>query len=127
MKKALVLLTVVMALALVTSVYAQKWDSAMDNQALAKGKAFKFSGLEIQSIDQKAQTLSFKNPNTGKTGIARMGYAKYEGDYSGVTDLKVGEKVSGEGWVVSGENWVTKIRKAKEGEKPSAGPNKSNN
>ena len=56
--------------------------------------------------------------------IARMGYAKYEGGYSGVADLKVGDKVSGDGQVVNGENWVTTIRMAKEGAMPSAGPKK---
>ena len=92
--------------------------------AIAKGKPFKFTGLEILSIDPKAQTVSVKNPNTGKTAIARMGYAKYEGGYSGVSDLKPGDKVTGEGQVVNGENWVQKIRLADAGAKPSAGPKK---
>ena len=124
MKKVLVVVAVLIGLAMVTSVYAQKWDTAIENQALAKGKPFKFAGLEILSIDPKAQTISVKNPNTGKTAIARMGYAKYEGGYSGVADLKAGEKVSGEGVIVGGDNWVTKIRMAKEGAMPSAGPKK---
>lgn len=126
MKKVFVVLAVVIGLALVTSGYAQKWDSADEAMAIAKGKLFKFTGLEILSIDPKAQTVSVKNPNTGKTAIARMGYAKYEGGYSGVTDLKVGDKVSGEGQLVNGTNWVTKIRQAEAGAKPAAGPNKSN-
>ena len=125
MKKVLVVLAVAIGLALVfTSGYAQKWDTAIENQQLAKGKPFKFSGLEILSVDPKAQTISVKNPNTGKTAIARMGYAKYEGGYNGVADLKVGEKVSGEGVIVSGENWVTKIRMAEAGAAPMAGPKK---
>jgi len=124
MKKVLVVVAVLIGLAMVTSVYAQKWDTAIENQALAKGKPFKFAGLEILSIDPKAQTISVKNPNTGKTAIARMGYAKYEGGYSGVADLKAGEKVSGEGVIVSGENWVTKIRMAAPMTAPSAGPKK---
>jgi hypothetical protein len=128
MKKVLVVLAVVIGLTLVfTSGYAQKWDTALTAEAMAKGKNFKFTGLEILSIDPKAQTVSVKNPNTGKTAIARMGFAKYEGGYNGVADLKVGDKVSGEGQVVSGENWVTKIAMAKEGAKPAVGPNKSNN
>ena len=126
MKKVVMVVAVVIGLALVTSVHAQnlKWDSALEAEDLAKGKPFKFNGLEILSIDPNAQTLSVKNPNTGKIAIARMGYAKYEGEYAGVADLKVGEKVSGEGQVINGENWVTKIRMAKPGAKPSAGPKK---
>ncbi len=127
MKKVLVVLAVVMALALVTSGYAQKWDSADEAQAIAKAKPFKFAGLEILSIDPKAQTVSVKNPNTGKTAIARLGYAKFEGSYSGVADLKVGDKVSGEGAVVNGTNWIQKIRIAEAGAKPAVAPNKSNN
>jgi len=124
MKKALVVFAVVIGFALVTSVYAQKWDTAIENQQLAKGKPFKFTGIEIVSVDSKAQIVFVKNPNTGKTAVARLGYAKYEGGYSGVADLKAGDKVSGEGVVVSGENWVTKMRKAEEGAKPAAGPKK---
>ena len=124
MKKVLVVLAVVIGLALVfTSGYAQKWDTAKTAEALAKGKEFKFTGIEIVSVDPKAQTVSFKNPQ-GKTGIARMGYAKFEGDYKGVSDLKAGDKVSGEGVIVSGENWITKIRQAEAGAKPAAGPKK---
>ncbi len=124
MKRVLVVLTVVMALALVTSVYAQKWDSADEAQAIAKAKAFKFRGLEVLSVDPTAQTVSVKNPNTGKTAIARFGYAKYEGGYSAVGDLKPGDKISGEGVVVNGYNWVTKVMKAQSGEKPMVGPKK---
>ena len=123
MKKVLVVLGVVIGLALVTSVYAQKWDSADEAKAIAKGKPFKFTGIEIVSVDPKAQTVMFKGPQ-GKTGIARLGYAKYEGGYSGVADLKAGDKVSGEGMVVSGVNWIQKIKQAEAGAKPSAGPKK---
>ena len=125
MKKVLVVVAVVMAFALVTSVYAQKWDSADEAKAIAKAKPFKFTGLEIISVDPKAQTVSVKNPNTNKTAIARMDYAKFEGGYSGVADLKPGDKISGEG-VITGYNWVTKVRKAEAGEKPMAGPKKEN-
>jgi len=123
MKKVLVILAVLIGLALVTSVYAQKWDTAIEAQSLAKGKPFKFTGIEIVSVDPKAQTAMFKNPQ-GKAGIARLGYAKYEGGYGGVSDIKAGDKVSGEGVVVGGENWITKIRQAEAGAMPSAGPKK---
>ncbi len=124
MRKVLVVVAVVFALALVTSAYAQKWDSADEAKAIAKGKEFKFSNIEIVSVDPKAQTVMFKSAKGDKTGIARLGYAKYEGGYSGVADLKAGDKVSGEGMVVNGTNWITKIRKAEAGEKPAVGPKK---
>ena len=57
MKKVLVVLAVVISLALVTSGYAQKWDSADEAKAIAKGKPFKFTGIEIVSVDPKAQTV----------------------------------------------------------------------
>jgi hypothetical protein len=125
MKKVLVVLAVVIGLALVfTSGYAQKWDSADEAKAIAKGKEFKFTGIEIVSVDPKAQTMMMKNSATGKTAIARLGYAKYEGGYSGVADLKAGDKVSGEGMQVQGTNWIQKIKKAEEGAKPAVGPKK---
>ncbi len=125
MKKVVVVLAVVIGLAMVTSVHAQmlKYDSADAAQQVAKAKPFQFSGIEIVSVDPKAQTVMFKGPK-GNTGIARLGYAKFEGDYKGVSDLKAGDKVSGEGAVVGGQNWITKIRMAQAGEKPSAGPKK---
>src|SRR5271157_5491380 len=98
MKKVVVVLAVVIGLALVTSVYAQnmKYDSAMAGEQLAKGKPFKFAGIEIVSVDPKAQIVFVKNPKTGKTAVARLGAAKYEGGYNGVADLKAGDVVSGE-------------------------------
>ncbi len=125
MKKALAVLAVVISLALVfTSGYAQKWDSADEAKAIAKAKHFKFAGLEILSVDPKAQTISVKNPNTGKMTVARMGYAKYEGEYKGVADLKPGDKISGEGAIVDGTNWISKVRPAAPYMPPSAGPKK---
>jgi len=44
MKKVLVVVAVVFSLALVTSVYAQKWDSAMEAEALAKAKSSSSQG-----------------------------------------------------------------------------------
>ena len=79
MKKVLVVLAVVISLALVGSGYAQKWDSADEAKAIAKGKEFKFTGIEIVSVDPKAQTVMFKSVKGDKTAIARLGYAKYEG------------------------------------------------
>ncbi len=125
MKKVLVVLAVVMGLALATSAHAQmlKYDSGQAAEQVAKAKPFQFSGIEIVSVDPKAQTVMFKGPK-GNTGIARMNYAKFEGEYKGVSDLKPGDKVSGEGVVVDGQNWITKVRMAQAGEKPAAGPKK---
>jgi len=110
MKKVLVVVAVIFSLALITSVYAQKWDSADEAQAIAKGKEFKFSG-EIMSIDPKAKTAMVKGPQ-GKTALGRFDYAKYEGAYKGVEDLKVGEKIVGTGVTVNGYNWITRVADA---------------
>ena len=111
MKKVLVVLAVVVSLALVTSVYAQKWDGPGYGQdQLAKGKEFKFSG-EIVSIDPKAKTAMVKGPK-GKVALGRFDYAKYEGAYKGVEDLKVGEKIVGTGVQLNGYNWITRVADA---------------
>ena len=120
MKKVLVVVAVVFTLALVTSVYAQKWDSAQEAEALAKGKEFKFSG-EIMSIDPKAKTAMVKGPQ-GKTALGRFDYAKYEGAYKGVEDLKVGEKIVGTGVVVNGYNWITRVADASKVPAPAPAP-----
>ncbi len=116
MKKLLVVLAVLMGLALVTSVYAQMWDSVMSDEALAQGKPFTYTG-EIKSIDKDAQNAVIKVGT--KTYLGRFGYAKFEGGYSGVSDLKVGDKVTGKGVVVNGVNWVTNV--ALVGAKPASG------
>ena len=106
MKKVLVVMVAVLGLALVTSVYAQKWDSAQEAEALAKGKQFKFAG-EIVSVDAKAQTAIIKVKN--KTYLGRFDYAKYEGAFKGVGDLKPGDKVAGTGVQLNGYNWITRM------------------
>ncbi len=123
MKKALVVLVVMFSLALVTSVYAQKWDSAIEAEQIAKGKPFKFAG-EIVSIDPKAKTAMVKVGD--KTALGRFDYAKYEGAYKGVEDLKVGEKIAGTGVQINGYNWITRVAdqatlpvKVKPGVKPN--------
>ena len=106
MKKVLVVLAVVVSLALVTSVYAQKWDSAQEAEAIAKGKPFKFAG-EVVSVDPKGQTAIIKVKD--KTYLGRFDYAKYEGAYKGVADLKAGDKIAGTGTQISGYNWITRV------------------
>ena len=110
MKKALVVLAVLFSVALVTSVYAQKFDdTATAAERIAKGKEFKFAG-EIVSIDAKAQTAIVKVKE--KNMLGRFDYAKFEGAYKGVADLKVGEKIMGVGVTVDGYNWVTRVADA---------------
>ena len=107
MKKVLVVLAMVVSLALVTSVYAQKWDGpGYGPDQLAKGKEFKFAG-EIVSVDAKAQTAIIKVKN--KTYLGRFDYAKYEGAFKGVGDLKPGDKVAGTGVQLNGYNWITRM------------------
>ena len=107
MKKVLVVLAMVVSLALVTSVYAQKWDGpGYGPDQLSKGKEFKFAG-EIVSVDPKAQTAMVTVK--GKKYLGRFDYAKYEGAYKGVADLKPGDKIAGTGVQVGGYNWITRV------------------
>jgi len=70
---------------------------------------FKFTG-EIQGIDPIAQTVVVK---VGKrTYTYHLSLAKYEGEYSGIDDLKVGDMIKGTGMVVTGEDWVSKVAPA---------------
>ncbi len=107
MKKALVVLAVVFSLALVAPVHAQKWDGpGYGPDQLAKGKEFKFAG-EIVSVDPKAQTAIVKVKD--KTYLGRFDYAKYEGAFKGVGDLKAGDKIAGTGVQLNGYNWITRV------------------
>ena len=107
MKKVLVVLAVVVSLAMFSSVYAQKWDGpGYGPDQLAKGKEFKFAG-EIVSVDPKAQTAMVKVKD--KTALARFDYAKYEGAFKGVADLKPGDKIAGTGVQLNGYNWITRV------------------
>ena len=121
MKKVLVVVAVIFSLALITSVYAQKWDGpGYGPDQLSKGKEFKFSG-EIMSIDPKAKTAMVKGPQ-GKTALGRFDYAKYEGAYKGVEDLKVGEKIVGTGVQLNGYNWITRVADASKVPAPAPAP-----
>ena len=123
MKKALVLLAVLFSLALVTSVYAQKWDETSNMaEKLAKGKEFKVVA-EVVSVDGKANTALLKGP-AGKTAIGRFDFAKYEGAYKGVADLKAGDKIGVLGVTVDGYNWVTRVVDADKLPAPKAAPAK---
>jgi hypothetical protein len=121
MKKALVIFMVMVGVAMASSVFAQKWiDMTIPSDALAKGVKFKFTG-EIQSIDRKTQTAIVKIGD--KAYLGNFGFAKYEGGYSNLSHLKVGEMITGEGVTAEYQNWVTKVKKAAPGAKPMAGPN----
>ena len=120
MKKVSVVVAVVIGLLMVSSVYAQKWlDMTIPSGDLMKGQRFVFTG-EIQSLDPKSQTAVVKIGD--KLYIGNFGFAKYEGGYSNLSHLKVGDKVSGKGVQAEGQNWVTRIGKAAPGAKPTAGP-----
>ncbi len=110
MKKTAVIMVVVMSVVLASSVYAQKWDLKQTAEAMATGRQpFKYTG-QIQSVDPIAQTATVKVGKRTYTG--RLGLAKYEGGYTGINDLKVGDMVKGTGMVVSGENWVSTVAPA---------------
>ncbi|HVN23467.1 MAG TPA: hypothetical protein VMT71_05815 [Syntrophorhabdales bacterium] len=120
MKKVVVALTVVIGLVMVSSVYAQKWlDMTIPSGDLMKGQRFLFTG-EIQSLDPKSQTAVVKVGD--KVYIGNFGFAKYEGAYSNLKNLKVGEMITGKGVVAEGQNWVTRVKEAAPGAKPMAGP-----
>jgi hypothetical protein len=110
MKKALLLMAVLMGVALVTSGCAQKWDLKQTADKMATGRLpFKFTG-EIQSIDPIAQTAVVKVEK--RTYTYHLSLAKYEGGYSGIGELKVGDMIKGTGMVVTGEDWVSTVAPA---------------
>ena len=110
MKKALLITAVVTGVALVTAGCAQKWDLRQTAEAMATGRLpFQFTG-EIQSIDVSAQTAVVK---VGKrTDMHHLSLAKYEGGYSGIGDLNVGDMIKGTGMMITGEDWVSKVAPA---------------
>jgi len=104
MKKVLVVVAVVFSLALVTSVYAQKWTGLDMSRSAARAKSSSSQG--------RSSALSEGQDRNGKVGIRqprKFDYAKYEGAYKGVEDLKVGEKIAGTGVQVEGYNWITRV------------------
>ena len=64
----------------------------------------------IVNIDPKAQTAIVKVND--KQYLGRFDYAKYEGTYKSVAELKVGEKTVAVGVVVDGYNWITRVADA---------------
>jgi hypothetical protein len=110
MKKTLLIMALVVGVALVTSGCAQKWDLKQTAEKMTRGcLPFKFTG-EIQSIDPIAQTAVVKVGN--RTYTYHLSLAKYEGGYSGIGDLKVGDVIKGTGMMVTGEDWVSKVAPA---------------
>jgi len=106
MKKASLITAVLMGLTLAISGCGQ-WDLKQTADKMATGRLpFKFTG-EIQSINLSAQTAGVK---VGKrTDTYHLALATYEGGYSGIADLKVGDMIKGTGMVVTGEDWVSKV------------------
>ena len=109
MKKVAVVFGVVIGLAMVSSVYAQIWLDMTPSDPLARDERFKFTG-EIQSVDPKFRTAVVRIGD--KAYLGNFEFATFEGGYSNLSQLKVGEKVSGEGVIAEGQNWVTRITKA---------------
>jgi hypothetical protein len=116
MKRLSVVVAVVIGLVMVSSIYAQTWlDMAVPSDAFARDERFKFTG-EIQSVDPKSWTAVVRIGD--KAYLGNFEFATFEGGYSNLSQLKVGEKVSGEGVIAEGQNWVTRIRKAAPDAKP---------
>ena len=117
MKKVAAVFAVVIGLVMVSSVYSQTWlDMTVPSDAFARDERFKFTG-EIQSVDPKSYTAVVRIGD--KAYLGNFEFARFEGGYSNLSHLKVGEKVSGEGVIAEGQNWVTRIKKAAPGAVPS--------
>ncbi|HVN25552.1 MAG TPA: hypothetical protein VMT71_16410 [Syntrophorhabdales bacterium] len=116
MKKILVLVAVVIGMALASSVYGQIWlGMTVPSDAFGKNEKFKFTG-EIQSVDPQYQTAVVRIGD--KTYLGNFEFTTYEAGYGNLSNLKVGDKVSGEGVIAEGQNWVTRIKKAAAGAAP---------
>ncbi|HVN25556.1 MAG TPA: hypothetical protein VMT71_16430 [Syntrophorhabdales bacterium] len=110
MKKLSVGVAVVIGLAMVGSVYSQIWlDTTVPRDAFVRDERFKFTG-EIQNVDSKSQTAVVRIGD--KAYLGNFEFATFEGGYSALSHLKIGDKVSGEGVIAEGQNWVTRIKKA---------------
>ena len=75
----------------------------------AKDQRFKFSG-EIQSVDQKSLTAVVRIGD--QVYVGNFEFTRFEGGYSNLSQLKVGDRVTGEGVIVEGLNWIERIKKA---------------
>ena len=116
MKKVSVVFAIVIGLVMVSSVYAQIWlDMTVPSDAFARDERFKFTG-EVQSVDPESQTAVVRIGD--KAYLGNFEFATFEGGYSNLESLKVGDKVSGEGAIAEGQNWVTRITKAVPDAKP---------
>ena len=111
MKRIAVVLAVVVSLALVGTVYAQKLtDTAVVAEEIAKGKEFRFAGV-VKSIDVAGKSIVVATQRKGDVTF-RLDYAKFEGGYTGADNVKGGDMVIGRGTTVQGQNWVTRMVKA---------------
>ena len=115
MKKVSVVLMVVIGLALVGTVYAQRFDPTQPQQQTALANAKSFKGectIKALSPDIKAATCEIVGgKNAGRTALLRFDYAKVGDDYPGIKGLAVGDKIKGAGKIVGGYNWVTSYQK----------------
>ncbi len=109
MKKALVVLVVIIGLALVGMVYAQKGDTTRGAKVVGKMVPFKFQGV-VKSVDKDAKTIVVTTPQKGDVAF-RMDRAKFEGEYTMADKVNVGDYVTGQGQSVEGQNWVSEMNK----------------
>jgi hypothetical protein len=109
MKKVMVVLTMMVSLALVGTLHAQKEDTAVTAEAIAKGATANFAGL-VKSIDATAKSMVVKTRKGDVTFMVQ--FARFQGEYKAVEDLKVGDKISGKATTVQGQNYATVITKA---------------
>lgn len=100
MKKAVVVLAIMLGLALVSSVYAQNWDSAAEATATAGGKKYKPVRIvgEVESIDEGGCSAIIKTPKGARVKVEFRGCDSAGG--VPVDDkmkrLGVGDKIVGE-------------------------------
>ena len=116
MKRVAVVLAVVIGLALVGTVYAQKLsDTAIVAEEIAKGKDFRFAGV-VKSVDVAGNSIVVATQRKGDVTF-RLDYAKFEGEYTMADNVKGGDMVIGRGTTVQGQNWVRRMTKAAAAEK----------
>lgn len=109
MKKALVVLVVIMGVVLAGMADAQKGDTTRGTKVTGKTTPFRFTGV-VKSVDTAAKTMVVTTPKRGDMTF-RLDVAKFEGAYTMADNVKVGDRVTGEGNTIDGDNWVKQMTK----------------
>lgn len=84
--------------------------TAVQAEAIAKGKPFEFAGV-VESVDVQDGTMVVATPNTGYITF-RLDFARFEGKYAGAKDVAVGDKIVGMGTTVNGQDFVQRMVEA---------------